>query len=143
MKYIALTEVDAGTKKPCTEEPMRTGPAMPEVKGLNLDWADESTWPVELDKTGTYLRAPKYYGTCDDDADVSVAGVLEVLSEQEWAQRKHDEFFARQPFPSWQWNAETLVWSSPMPYPTDGERYFWDEKTVSWVKPPPLPEQPL
>jgi hypothetical protein len=60
-----------------------------------------------------YLRAPKYYGTCDDDADTSIAGVLEVLTEEEYNKRKYDEFYARQPDPSWIWNAATLTWSSP------------------------------
>jgi len=134
MIYICVTEVDAKTKIPCTVEPQRAGPSMPNVKGLQLDWADKSTWPVELSSDGTYLRAPKYYGTCDDGASTSVSGVLEVITEQEWMQRKHDEFYARQPYPSWVWDAETLVWSSPVPYPDDGNKYRWDEATTSWVE---------
>jgi hypothetical protein len=47
MKHICVTEVDAVTKIPCTVEPQRTGPSMPEVKGLQFKWADKSTWPVE------------------------------------------------------------------------------------------------
>jgi len=136
MKYICVTEVDAKTKIPCTVEPQRTGPSMPAIKGLQLDWADKSTWPVEVAQDGKYLRAPKYYGTCDDDADTTIAGVLEVLTEQEWMQRKHDEFYARQPYPSWTWDAETFVWSSPVPYPEGAENweYRWDEETTSWVE---------
>jgi hypothetical protein len=84
MKHIVITEVDAKTKVPCTVEPQRTGPSMPKIKGLVLDWVDKSTWPVELGPTGIYLRAPKYYGTCDDDADLTVAGVLEELTQVEW-----------------------------------------------------------
>lgn len=132
MKYICITEVDVDTKVPCTIEPQRTGPSMPVVKGLSLDWADKSTWPVELAADGTYLRAPKYYATCDDDADTSIAGVLEILTEQEWMQRKHDEFYARRPYASWIWNSETFVWSSPVSYPDDGKNYFWNEETTSW-----------
>lgn len=136
MKHIVITEVDADTKIPCTVEPMRTGPSMPTIKGLKLDWADMSTWPVKVDPSGIYTRAPKYYGTCDDDADTSIDGVLEVLTEQEWMQRKHDEFYARKPYPSWTWNSETFVWSSPIPYPEGAEyhEYYWDEPTTSWVK---------
>jgi hypothetical protein len=132
--HIVVTEVDYNTRIPCTVEPQRTGPAMPAVKGLQLDWADKSTWPVELAPTGVYLRAPKYYGTCDDDADTSIAGVLEVISEAEWLQRKRDEFYARQPYPSWVFDEATLVWSSPVAYPTDGKIYRWDEPTVSWTE---------
>jgi hypothetical protein len=107
---------------------------MPAVKGLRLDWANESVWPVACNPDGSYVTAPKYYGVCDDDADLTIVGVLEVLTESEWAQRKHDEFYARQPFPSWVWNSETLIWSSPTPYPDDGKTYRWNEATTSWVE---------
>lgn len=136
MKHIVLTEVDAKTKIPCTVEPQRTGPSMPKIKGLVLDWVDKSTWPVELAQDGRYLRAPKYYGTCDDDANLNVAGVLEVITEVEWMTRKHDEFYARQPYPSWTWNSFNLTWNSPVPYPegADFSAYEWDETTTSWVE---------
>jgi hypothetical protein len=140
MKYIVVTEVDAKTKVLCTDNTMRTGPSMPAIKGLNLDWADRSTWPVELDQTGKYLRAPKYYATCDDDANTTIAGVLEVLTEQEWMQRKHDEFYARRPYASWLWDEATFTWSSPVPYPEGAGHldYLWDEETVSWVERKPV-----
>lgn len=132
--YICVTEVDAKTKIPCTQEPQRNGPSMPDVKGFKPEWADKSTWPVELAVDGTYLRAPKYYGTCDDDADLTVAGVLEELTQVEWMSRKHDEFYARQPYPSWIWNSLDFTWSSPVPYPegADFSKYRWDEATTSW-----------
>lgn len=135
MKYIIITEVDVTTKIPCTVEPQRTGPSFPNVKGLNIYWADESSWPVGISQDGRYLRAPKYYGTCDDDADITLPGVLEVLTEQEWLQQKHDEFYARQPYPSWVWHPETLTWLSPVPYPSNANEneYRWDEETKSWV----------
>jgi hypothetical protein len=138
MKHIVITEIDADTKVICTSEPMRTGPVLPEVKGLDLDWADMSTWPIALDQTGAYLRAPKYYGTCDDDADLTIAGVLEVITEAEWMQRKHDEFFARKPFESWTWDSESMTWNCPVPYPEGAEygMYFWDEETLSWLEIP-------
>lgn len=135
MLFIVVTEVDAITRIPCTEQPMRAGPVMPLVKGLDLDWANMSTWPVELSSDGTYLRAPQYYGVCDGDANTNVPGVLEIISKIEWDQRKYDEFYARQPYPSWIWDPITLTWSSPVPYPS-GENpgeYRWDEETLSWV----------
>jgi len=134
--YICVTEVDASTKIPCTVEPQCTGPSMPDVKGLQIQWSDQSTWPVEIDATGTYLRAPKYYGVCDDDADASIPGVLSVLTESQFTQLKHDEFYARRPFASWVWNPETLVWSSPVPYPDDGKPYYWDEVSTNWIEIP-------
>jgi hypothetical protein len=139
MKYICVTEVDAVTKIPCTVEPQRTGPSMPDIKGLNIIWQDRSTWPVSTDSTGTYLRAPKYYGTCDDDADTSIAGVLEVLTEAVWNERRVAEHEATKPFPSWIGYIDTMSWSAPVPRPVDAimnggnVRYQWDEATVNWV----------
>lgn len=137
MKYIVITEVDSVTKVPCTVAPQRNGPSFPEIKGLVLDWKDKSTWPVKLAQDGTYLRAPRYYGTCDDDACLNIPGVLEELTEEAWMLQKHDEFYARKPFDSWVWDAETFTWSSPVAYPegADPWEYRWDEQTTSWVKP--------
>jgi hypothetical protein len=81
--HIVVTEVDYITRVPCTVEPQRTGPDMPAVEGLKIVWTNKSTWPVEVSPDGTYLRAPKYYGTCDDDANTAIPGVLEVLTETE------------------------------------------------------------
>ena len=44
-----------------------------------------------------------------------------------------DAFIPPQPFPSWTLNEDTCLWNSPVPYPTDGQRYYWDEATTSWV----------
>jgi hypothetical protein len=132
--HVVVTEIDHITRIPCTVEPQRTGPDMPIVKGLKIIWQDQSTWPISTDSTGTYLRAPKYYGTCDDDADTSVAGVLEVLTEAEWLQRKRDEFYARQPFASWVFDEANLLWNPPVPMPQDGNEYRWDEATTAWVQ---------
>jgi len=139
MKYICVTEVDAITKIPCTVEPQRTGPSMPEIKGLTYVWQDKSTWPVELAPDGTYLRAPKYYGTCDDDADTTVAGVLQVLTEEEYNTLKLAELEARRPYPSWIGYIDTMTWGPPVPRPADAimnggnVRYQWDEASLSWV----------
>jgi hypothetical protein len=139
MKHICVTEVDAVTKIPCTVEPQRTGPSMPNVKGWVYAWQDQSTWPVELTSDGTYLRAPKYYGTCDDDADTTIAGVLEVLTEAVWNERRVVEHEATKPFPSWIGYLDTMTWSAPVARPVDAimnggnVRYQWDEATLSWV----------
>jgi hypothetical protein len=137
--HIVVTEVDAVTKIPCTVEPQRTGPSMPPVKGLRIIWQDKSTWPVSTDATGTYLRAPKYYGTCDADADLNIPGVLEVLTEEVWNERRVAEHEATRPYPSWIGYLDTMSWSAPVARPVDAimnggnVRYQWDEATVSWV----------
>ena len=139
MKYICVTEVDAITKIPCTIEPQRTGPSMPDVKGLQTIWWDQSTWPVSTDSTGTYLRAPRYYGTCDDDADTTIAGVLQTLTEEEFNSLKVTEHEARRPYPSWIGYLDTMTWAAPIPRPADAimnggnMRYQWDEATVNWI----------
>lgn len=139
MKYICITEVDAVTKIVCTAEPQRTGPAMPDVKGLNIIWYDQSTWPVEVASDGTYLRAPKYYGTCDDDANSSIDGVLQELTEEEYNALKVAEHEARKPYPSWIGYLDTMTWGAPVSRPIDAVmnggnvRYQWDESTINWV----------
>lgn len=137
--YICVTEIDAVTKLPCTVEPQRTGPSMPAIKGLKLDWVDKSTWPITTNLEGVYDRAPKYYGTCDDDALTNIPGVLEVLTEQEYFQRKQAEFQARKPYPSWLWDESAGEWVPPIPRPFDAlvnggtVRYRWDEEAIGWV----------
>jgi hypothetical protein len=139
MKYICVTEVDAVTKIPCTIEPQRTGPSMPDVKGWVYIWSNSSVWPVEVAPNGTYLRAPKYYGTCDDDADITIAGVLQVLTEEDYTTAKIAEHEARRPYPSWVGYLDTMTGAAPVARPADAVmnggnvRYKWDEATVNWV----------
>ena len=112
---------------------------MPDVKGWKFIWADKSTWPVSTDSTGTYLRAPKYYGTCDDDADTTIAGVLEVLTEAEYIAARTAEHNARKPYPSWIGYLDTMTWGAPVARPVDsvsngGNIYYeWDEATINWI----------
>jgi hypothetical protein len=137
--YICITEVDAVTKIPCTVEPQRTGPSMPAIKGYTHLWHDQSTWPVSTSSDGTYLRAPRYYGTCDDDADTTIAGVLQVLTEAEYTAARPAEHEARRPYPSWIGYLDTMTWAAPVARPADAimnggnVRYQWDEATVNWV----------
>ena len=112
---------------------------MPAVKGWTHLWHDSSTWPVEVAPDGTYLRAPRYYGTCDDDADTTIAGVLQVLTEAEYTALRTAEHEARRPYPSWVGYLDTMTWSAPVARPVDAimnggnVRYQWDEATVNWV----------
>lgn len=137
--YICITEVDAVTKIVCTAEPQRTGPSMPDIKGWTHLWHDSSTWPVEVGSDGTYLRAPRYYGTCDDDADTTIAGVLQVLTEAEFNAAQVTEHEARRPYPSWIGYLDTMTWAAPVARPANAVmnggnvRYQWDEATVNWI----------
>jgi len=44
-----------------------------------------------------------------------------------------DAFIPPQPYPSWVINEGTCLWESPVPMPTDGQRYIWNEETLSWT----------
>lgn len=44
-----------------------------------------------------------------------------------------DAFIPPKPFPSWILNQFSCLWDSPIPYPTDGNKYIWDESTQTWV----------
>jgi len=44
-----------------------------------------------------------------------------------------DAFIPPQPFASWILNESTCLWESPVPCPTDGQRYQWDEASNNWV----------
>lgn len=73
--HICVTHVDARTGVPCDVAPMRKGPAFPNVNGLAIQWFNQSEWPTDK---------PLFYGTCGDDADLTLEGIVSVLSEQEY-----------------------------------------------------------
>ena len=43
-----------------------------------------------------------------------------------------DAFIHPQPFTSWVLDAATCNWSSPIPYPDDGNLYIWDSNIDGW-----------
>jgi hypothetical protein len=132
MKYLAITQIDARTKILCTEQPMRTGPDYPQIKNCNIVWCNKSTWPIPTTPQGALTRPPLFYGTCDDDADTSIPGVVRLLTELEYSELKTAEHQARKPFSSWIGDEETMTWSAPTLPPDDGKAYYWDEPTLSW-----------
>lgn len=130
--YIQLTNIDADTRVLCTQEPMRTGPALPNVKGFQYSFANESAYPIALNADGSYAEIPLYYGTCDEDADTTVVGVVRILTEEEFNADKEAEHLARKPFPSWVGDITNMLWEPPVPYPQDGKYYYWDEHSMLW-----------
>lgn len=84
--YICVTHVDAVTKISCETAPMAHGPAYPDVKGLSIDFANSTEWPTPN---------PKFYGTCDDDADTSLDGIVKVLTHEEYLQARSSEDSAK------------------------------------------------
>lgn len=134
MIYLSITQIDASTGIICTAEPMRTGPSYPQIKNCNIVWCNKSTWPIATTSTGAHTVAPLFFGTCDDDADLTVAGVVATYTEAEYQALKFAEHQARKPFASWVGDFETMTWEAPTPYPQDDKRYIWDESTTSWVE---------
>jgi hypothetical protein len=120
--YICVTNVDSITCIPCTDAPMANGPAYPDLPRLVIEWWNQSEWPTNI---------PKYYGTCNDYADLSTSGVLAKLTKAEYVKAKRDEMYARKPFPSWVWDEDTLKWNAPVDQPWDGDK--WDENTGQWI----------
>jgi hypothetical protein len=88
------------------------------------------------------MDAPKFYGVCDDDADLTVVGVIAVLTEDDWDAAEQAEILARKPeaYPSFVWSADIYEWIPPLDRPADAvinggdTRYYWDEDIVNWVK---------
>lgn len=82
--YICVTHIDALTGIPCTEALVSQGPAFPEIKGLVVDFGNESNWPT---------NTPLFFCRCDDDADISAPGVVKVLTEEEYGRAKDHEIW--------------------------------------------------
>jgi hypothetical protein len=138
---VKITQIDAGFKFLCTEKPMVNGPAFPELPELQIEFWDESNYPILTDEEGKYTTAPLFWGSCSDTADTSLTGVIAVLTQEEYDADKLAEAKARKPFASWIFDEATLAWHSPIAKPEDGKDYLWDEATTSWVEQTP-PEVP-
>ena len=90
MQYIKFTYVDAVTGISIASEPAANGPVFPPVDGLEFVWARESQYPTDV---------PEFFGTCPDDADTQVDGVLGVYLQADWETLWADEMCARNPVP--------------------------------------------
>ena len=87
MRYIKFTYVDAVTGTPVTDAPSANGSVFPPIEGLEFVWARESRYPTAV---------PEFFGTCPDDADIAVPGVLGELSPDDWDSALTDEVSTRQ-----------------------------------------------
>ena len=109
-------------------------PEFPEIKGLELKWTDESnhSGPIFVKKENSY--EPLFYGVCDDDANINVAGVVSALTEQEYKDALRLEKYKVPHRETWVFDEVKLCWLPPLPYPSDGFQHEWDEATQSWIK---------
>ena len=90
MQYIKFTYVDAVTGISIASEPAANGPVFPPVAGLEFAWARESQYPTDV---------PEFFGTCPDDSNVQIDGVLGVYVQADWETMREDEMRARNPVP--------------------------------------------
>ena len=91
MKYLNFTYVDATTGISVAKEVALNGPVFPEVIGLEFVWARESGYPTHV---------PMFYGTCPDDSSTDVAGVLQVLVEEDYTNMRAAEVRAMSKVPT-------------------------------------------
>ena len=90
MKYLKFTYVDAVTGISVAKQPAVNGPAFPQIDGLEFAWARESRYPTDV---------PEFFGTCPDDSNVQIDGVLGVYVQADWETLWADEMRARNPVP--------------------------------------------
>lgn len=90
MQYIKFTYVDSVTGVSISKQPATNGPVFPAVEGLEYVWARESRYPTDV---------PEFFGTCPDDADTQIDGVLGVYVQADWETMRDDEMRARNPVP--------------------------------------------
>ena len=90
MQYIKFTYVDAVTGISIASEPAANGPVFPNIEGLEFAWARESQYPTDV---------PEFFGTCPDDSNVQIDGVLGVYVQTDWETMREDEMRARNPVP--------------------------------------------
>lgn len=86
MKYLQFTYVDAGTGISVAAEPAQSGPVFPAVAGLQFGWARESQYPTAV---------PAFFGTCPDDSDIYIDGVIAEFAHADYEQMWADEMNAR------------------------------------------------
>lgn len=85
MKTIKFTYVDSVTGVSVATAPAKNGPVFPDVKGLEYLYALTYKYPTAV---------PEFIGTCDDDADLNISGVMQELTAEELAfdRKWEDEF---------------------------------------------------
>jgi hypothetical protein len=86
MKYLKFTYVDAVTGISVASQPAANGPALPAVDGLQFVWARESRYPTQV---------PEFFGTCPDESNTQIDGVLGLFLQADWEVMRADEIAAR------------------------------------------------
>ena len=88
MKYLKYTYVDSVTRVSVENAPSINGPVAPAVQGLEYVWARESLYPTDV---------PQFFGTCPDESETAVEGVIGEFLKEDWDNMRSDEMRARLP----------------------------------------------
>ena len=92
-------------------------------------WGDPSKWI----QTSYNTRGGVHYGP-DGEPDGGIALRKNYAGVGYTYDSVLDAFVPPKPYLSWLLDTDTCWWQSPIPYPTDGKRYYWNEDTQSWVE---------
>ena len=90
------------------------------------------TSPGQWIQTSYNTKANIHYGS-DGQPDGGVALRGNYAGIGYIYDRTNDVFYEQQPYPSWSLNKSTWSWESPIPMPTDGQKWDWDETVKNWV----------
>jgi hypothetical protein len=88
MKHLKYTYVDAITGVSVASHPAANGPVPPAVVGLQFVWARESLYPTDV---------PQFFGTCPDESNTQIDGVLGLFVQADFESMQADEMLARAP----------------------------------------------
>jgi len=106
--------------------------------GHEDDWNGEVEWEKETGqvhkRTSYNTKGGIHYDpeTREPSVDQSKAFRKNYAGIGYTYDESRDAFIPPQPYSSWTLNEETCRWNSPVPHPTDGERYIWNEETQTW-----------
>jgi hypothetical protein len=87
---IKYTYIDVITKRPVSVEPAAHGPMSPDIEdseGFEFLLANESEWPCAV---------PLFYSRCSDTVAEDTAGILAVLTEEEFEEVRAAEMQKRE-----------------------------------------------
>ncbi len=109
--------------------------AFPDVNTNNLpEWVAkfERVLPPVIGPYEIY-EGVTYQWVGDFVKDVHIVRQM-TLEEKQEKQNNVKTNWAENGFASWLFDENLCIFVPPIPYPTDGKRYFWDEATITWLE---------
>jgi hypothetical protein len=98
-----------------------------EQEQLGIDFLNTITyWPIWVQ------TSYNTYGNKHNAGGTPLRGNYAGIGYQ-YDQTNNVFYDPNSPYPSWILDKTTWLWTSPVPYPTDGNKYNWDETSKTWV----------